>query len=334
MPGTYSIFGLILAIAFAASLYDIIKGRQQLFDDRLTAEDRNRLLRFTIFVLLPLSIIFHEAGHAIAVKLFGGEIIDFGFYFIYGFVSHRGFYTPIELGWIALAGTIMNVLLAAIAFATFWFWPRNKAVNYVLLTFGALELANALIFYPVLDALGGIVGDWSTIYSSETPVFSITIGVIHVGLLLGGYLIWKSVWFQRGYAERIGRPVRRTAAGAGQRSDMAMVIAEASSEAAGSWKHPVQLAADAQAGGLQMVLRWESNAFERAVLVHATPPEDETPHIELHGALKAKAPGVPGHQRPLMRIDGEPNAPQLTDYIRQALDLVDSWDGATVPSPN
>jgi hypothetical protein len=334
LPGSYSIFGLILAIAFAASFYDILKGRRELFDDRLTAEDRNRLLRFTIFVLLPLSIIFHEAGHAIAVKLFGGEIIDFGFYFIYGFVSHRGFYTPIELGWIALAGTIMNVLLAAIAFAVFWFWPRSKAVNYVLVTFGALELANALIFYPVLDALGGIVGDWSTIYASETPAFSITVGIIHVGLLLAGFLIWRSEWFQRGYEERVGRPARRTAAGAGQRSELALVIAEASSDASGGWKHPVQLAADAQAGGLQMVLRWESNAFQRAVLVHATPPEDAAPHIELHGAIKATAPGLPGHQRAIMRIDGTPNAPQLSELIRKALDFVDSWDGATVPSPN
>ena len=334
MPGTYSIFGIILALAFAASLFDVIKGRRELFDDRLTADDRNRLLRFVMFVLLPLSIIFHEAGHAIAVKLFGGEIIDFGFYFIYGFVSHRGFYTPLDLAWIALAGTIMNVLLAAVAFGIFWFWPRRKAINYVLITFGAVELANALIFYPVLDALGGIVGDWSTIYSSETPLFSLTVGVIHAGMLLGGYLIWRSAWFQQGYAERVGRPARRTAADSARRSHYALTISEAASEAADGWRHPVQLAADAQDGGLQLVLRWQSRNFARAVLVHSTPPEGDAPHIELHGALQANAPGIPNHQRPLMRIDGEPNVSQLAGYIRQSLDLVDSWDGATVPSPN
>jgi hypothetical protein len=83
-----------------------------------------------------------------------------------------------------------------------------------------------------------------------------------------------------------------------------------------------------------MVLRWDSHEFARAVVVHSTPPEGAAPHIELHGAIKTNRPGIPSHQRPLMRVDGEPNVSELAAYIRQALDLVDSWDGATVPSPN
>src|SRR5690606_15853002 len=144
----------------------------EIFDDRLTAEDRNRIIRLAIFVLLPLSIVLHEAGHAIAVWSFGGEVLDFGFYLYYGYVSHRGFYYPLDLAIISFAGPVVNVILGLGAFAIAWFWPRRAAVNYLLFVFCAFELFNALVFYPLFDFGGGIAGDFSSIYSRDTPVFS------------------------------------------------------------------------------------------------------------------------------------------------------------------
>lgn len=322
-----------MGIAFVAAVYDAIRHHDTLFAEPMTADSRGRLLRLTVFALLPLSIIFHEAGHAVAVKIFGGEIVDFGFYFIYGFVSHRGFYSALDLGWIALAGTIVNVILGIIAIAIFWFWPRRAPVNYLLITFAALQGANALIFYPVLDLMGGIVGDWSTIYSSDTPVFSTVVGVIHAGILIGSVVIWKSEWFQRGYSERLGQPYR-TPEQAARRSELARIIARAASEAAGDWRHPVELVADAQAGGIQMVMRWNSDNFNRALLVHASPMDGADPHVEIHAAVRPEDPGIPPHQRAIERIDGEPNVDELAQHITRALDLVDRWDGATITSAN
>lgn len=333
MFGPPWILGLILGLAAVASLWDVVSGRRELFDARLTANDRNRLLRFVIFVLLPLSIVFHEAGHAVAVRLLGGEVIDFGFYFFYGYVQHQGFYTPVELGWIALAGTLVNVALAAVAFGIFWFAPRRPAVSYVLFTFGVMELANALVFYPLLDFVGGIVGDWTQIYRAETPVFSVTVAVTHVGLLVGAWLIWKNAIFQAGYRRRIGLGTRSTA-GAGQRDRLTVTLAEAASAASAGWKHPVEIAADAQGGGFQMILRWRSGGFLRGLVIHATPAEGRPTVVELHAAVQPEQPGLARVERPLTRIEGEPNTRELTGYIRQSLDTVDLWDGESILLPN
>ncbi len=105
-------------------------------------------------------------------------------------------------------------------------------------------------------------------------------------------------------------------------------MASAAGMATDRWTHPVELVADAQRGGIQMVLRWQSRGFNRALLVHAPPLDGPDPHIEIHAAIRALDPGLPPYERPLNRVDGEPNVDELAAYIRRALDTVDSWDGA------
>ena len=43
---------------------------------------------------------------------------------------------------------------------------------------------------------------------------------------------------------------------------------------------------------------------------------------------------MPPYQRSLARIDGRPTAHELVPYVRRFLDFVDTWNGATVVSPN
>jgi hypothetical protein len=43
---------------------------------------------------------------------------------------------------------------------------------------------------------------------------------------------------------------------------------------------------------------------------------------------------MPPYQRTLARIDGQPNAQELVPYIRRFLDFIDSWNGATISTPN
>jgi hypothetical protein len=330
------ILGIFMALGFAATLVDTVRQRGELFDARVTGQDRQRLMRLAIFVLLPLSVLAHEAGHAVAVKAFGGEVVDFGFYFFYGFVSHRGFYTPLDLAVIAAAGSFVNIVLGLAAFALAWFWPRRPAVNYLLFVFAALEMVNALIFYPLLDTLGGVAGDWETIYSRATPVFSALVGVLHVTLLAGGVVLWRSPRFQQGYAARTGAqlPSARRPLSAAERQAIAGVLADAAAEAGAQWKHPVALAADAQAGGTQVVLRWESDGFRRALLIHAALDGPHAPRVELHAALQPLEHGAPLQQRPLARIDGQPSTAELAPYIRRFLDFVDAWDGTSLMAAN
>jgi hypothetical protein len=361
---TSLLFTLLLAVLSLVALTDVVRNRRALFDEQFTADERSRILRFVIFVLLPLSVLAHEAGHALAVIAFGGEVVDFGFYLYYGFVAHRGDYTAMEQGLISFAGPAVNIVLGVGAFAIAWFRPRSAPVNFLLFTFAALELANALIFYPLIDATGGIAGDWSTIYSRDTLLLSVPVGVLHVLILVGGLVIWRHPGFQAEYARRTGlrqshtrrevdQPHQRpkeafmthetngfSGAGPEERTvdnglnELSGVIAVAAALATSDWRHPAQIISDAQAGGTQVIMRWESAGYQRALLVHVTLDNDPEQHVELHAAVEAPEQGMAPYQRALARIDGRPTAHELVPYVRRFLDFVDSWDGSTVVSPN
>jgi hypothetical protein len=339
------LLAIVLVVLAAVSVVDVIRNWQVTFDARFTTDDRLRVMRLVLFVLLPLSVLAHEGGHALAVKAFGGEVVDFGFYLVYGFVGHVGVYTPLERALIAFAGTFVNVVLGLAAIAIAWYrpWPRRPAVNYLLFAFGALSLANALVFYPLIDALGGVAGDWETIYSRDTPVFSVLIGLGHLALLVAAVIIWRNPRFQAGYAARTGgRMTEPASAGstgdAGQPGDeqkeLAGILTVAAALATNDWRHPVTLASDMQSGGSQVIVRWESGGFQRALLVHATPSGAPEQHVEVHAAIESTAERLPPYHRALARIDGRPTAHELVPYVRRYLDFVDTWDGASVVSPN
>jgi hypothetical protein len=329
------ILGIMLACVALAALYNVVREWRTIFDDHFTARDRMRITPFVLFILLPLSVLLHEGGHAVMVKAFGGHIVGFGFYLFYGYVDHVGNYTYLQLAVIAVAGTVVNVILGLGAAALAWYRPRRAAINYMLFVFAGIELANALIFYPLLDAFGGVAGDWEIIYSRHTPLFSALIGINHAAILLCWLIIWRNPRFQRGYAERTGLIAPSSGpARAREQQRLADLLADAATSASADWKHPVAVAPDAQAGGAQVVLRWESGGFQRALLVHANLDANPAHRIELHAAIQPHMTGAPPIQRPLARINGDPTAEQMAPHLRHFLDLVDSWNGTSLISPN
>jgi hypothetical protein len=331
------ILGVFMAIAAVAALYNVVRERESIFDERFTARDRQRMLTFVLFVLLPISVLLHEGGHAVMVKVFGGDVTGFGFYFFYAYVEHVGAYTALQLAIIALAGPLVNVVLGLAAAAIAWYRPRRAVYNYMLFVFAALELANALIFYPILDALGGVAGDWQTIYSRATPLFSILIALNHVAILVSWLVIWRSPRFQQGYAERtglLGPAGLSEGARAREQQRLADVLVDAASTASAGWKHTIKFAPDTQAGGAQLILRWESGGFQRALLIHANLDDTPEQRIELHAAIQPLMAGAPPIQRALARINGEPTAEQMAPHLRHFLDLVDGWNGTSLISPN
>ncbi len=319
-----------MALAFFAAVWDAVRHHDTLFVEPMTVDSRGRILRLVIFVFLPLSIIFHELGHAVAVWSVGREVLDYGFYFVYGFVAYNGFgLSPTEQSMIALAGPLVSIVMGLAALAIGWFKPMRSSWSYLLLVFGALEMVNIMIFYPVLDALGGAGdgGDWRQIYSTDAPEIAIPMAIFHVAFLVATVVAWRSDTIRAGIAKRSGQ-VYRSPAQVGRRSELARIMSSAAGVASDRWKHPIELVADAQAGGIQMILRWQSDGFNRALLVHAPPLDGPDPHIEIHAAIRALDPGLPPYERPLNRVDGQPNVEELAAYIRRALDTVDGWDGA------
>lgn len=363
------LFTLLFGALMVASVVMAVRQRDALFDATYTADDRTSAMRLALFVLLPLSVLLHEAGHAVAVLAYGGDLVGFGFFFIAGYVEYVGAFTPLQHAITAAAGTVVNVILGLIAISFFWFRPsKHPAINDMLFTFVGLQLLNSLVVYPLLDVLGFFTGDWSVIYSRDTPVFSLVFAALHTTLLIAAALLWHNPGFRVGHAQRTESVLRLRArigatgptAGPGasqqptasQTTEAApaadpesLLLAQvqrdallvAAALAIEGWKHPVDLSSGLQGGGAQVVLRWESDGFQRALLAHATAPPVSGAHLEVHAAVKAAGVGdqrMPQYQRELLRMDGYPEAQELAPYLSRFMAYVDTWDGTVVISPN
>src|SRR6476661_1383742 len=163
---TFAILGLLMAVTGVRTARDIYRNRRAMFDDDFTDYDRRLIMMTAFYFLVPISVALHECGHALMVKYFHAQIIDYGFYFFAGFVSYQGYLTSTQQVLIALAGPFVNVVLAAIAlgFLILKRPPYRAPVNELLFQFIVLSIANTLIFYPVLDLLAGLEGDFHQMY--------------------------------------------------------------------------------------------------------------------------------------------------------------------------
>ncbi|HEU5424707.1 MAG TPA: hypothetical protein VFU72_14275 [Nitrolancea sp.] len=328
-PGFAILTSLLMAIISIRTLYVVARSWRQLFDQHFTPAERQLVSQAAFFLLLPLSVPLHEAGHAVAVKLFGGQITGYGWYVFYGFVEYVGVRSASAVFWIALAGNLVSVALGAAAIAVALFRPRRAAINYLLLVFGALSILNALVFYPLLDLIGGFEGDWSQIYSGRTPALSLGTAIAHGAILLAMLLVWRSDRFRRLYAERTGlRPdaMRRVS-----RAQAADELLSAGEQLSASWRHPLRVVAEAPENAAGVSLHWISNGYGRVVAAVAV--LDGQRRIELYGGLKVLDGSGRHFERPLGYVQGIPAPDQVTPALVRALDLVDAWDARTVEQP-
>ena len=156
--GPFALISLFYVILGVRVIYQLARNFRQTFDRTFTHEDRMLVDQAAFFVLLPISVALHELGHAIAIWLYGGEVLDWGFYGFAGYVAFdpRDF-TDAQQIVIAAAGTVVNLLLAAIALALVFLKrpPFRAAINQLLIQFTWISLLNALVVYPLLDIVSG-----------------------------------------------------------------------------------------------------------------------------------------------------------------------------------
>jgi hypothetical protein len=330
--GPFALISLFYVLVGVRVVYQLARNFRQTFDRNFTHEDRMLVGQAAFFVLLPIAVALHELGHAVAIWLYGGEVLGWGFYGFAGFVAYdpRDF-TEAQQIIIAAAGTLVNLLLAGIALALVFLKrpPMRAAVNVLLIQFVWISLLNALIVYPVLDLLSGLNGDWTQMYSRTVPFLSGAIFVIHVAVLALLFWGWKNPAMQARIAKLTGgAPApRRTPtsrrSGSGDvpgASATEQVLRDAATRVASGWSAPVEAAIQQGRNGTALLLSWSDGSLRRSVLAVAP----ESGGIEYSGVLQAN--GVSPEQRPLGRDPGALDADRLTMMLRLAMETVAGWE--------
>jgi hypothetical protein len=343
MPlGPFALISLFYLVLGVRVFIQLVRNFRETFDRNFTPQDRMLVDQAAFFVLLPISVALHEMGHALVIRLFGGQVLDWGFYGFAGYVAFdpREF-TDAQQVIIASAGVVVNIILAALAVGLVFLKkpPMRAAFNELLIQFTWISLLNALLVYPLLDFVTGLNGDWMQMYSFSVPALSVAILVIHVTILAGLFWAWKSPKVRARIAVLTGEstPVRRMrtssrgsqAATPADATPTERILHEVATRVASGWPAPVEAAIQRGGAGAALVLSWGDGTLRRSVVAVAP----ESGGLELSGALRVA--GRPPEQRALGRDPAALDADRLTMMLRLAMETVEGWtparDGSSPP---
>jgi hypothetical protein len=178
---------------------EVMKNWRSLFDDNLTSNDRQLLMRTALFLLLPVVVFFHELGHALAILFFGGKVAEFHYGLLWGYVVPSGMFTPEQILIIYLAGNVVEMLIGflSLILAAFTSSPPLVALFTYL---GLWSIGGTAIIYTLMS-LVGMYGDWQAIYSSQLHSWTSIIALCHIAIVAFFlYIIYGNgprLWFAR-----------------------------------------------------------------------------------------------------------------------------------------
>jgi hypothetical protein len=332
--GFISLFYAVLGVRFAMQFWP---ARNAIFDDQITDHDRSMIAQAAFFFLLPVSVLLHELGHAAAIWLFGGEVVDYGFYFFAGFVSYDPTdFSDVQQMLVAFAGTLMNIVLIVLAMGVVLFKnpPLRPAYNELLLQFSVISGLNAFIVYPALDYLSGLSGDWTQMYDGGVPWLTAVIVAIQGGIIALGLWITRNPSMRARLAAKTGvrRPEdrgllswnaasRRPQAGppdASQLNDVETRLSSAASRVVSGWSTPVTGKLIRVADGSTLTLQWQSHGASRIVMLRG---DSQQRVAIIGGAISGNGANQPASTRQTWpRL---PSENELTMALRLAMEEID-----------
>ena len=178
-----SIFYCVIAIGVIRRL---IKKWKALVDDDIDLFDKRFISEVSFFILIPIGVLLHELGHAVATWQVGGEVVEFEWRIFWGYIIPAGDFTSVQSWWISFSGNLVSILLGIIPLF-FISRVRRLIIKELLINFARIELIYSLIFYPIFSFVG-FRGDWVRIYDfSVKPYAQITLA-LHIVLLI---VLWK-----------------------------------------------------------------------------------------------------------------------------------------------
>src|SRR5450755_2864885 len=104
----FDLVSLFYGAIAVLTLYRLIRQRREVFDDRFSALDRGLVAATAFYLLTPPAVALHELGHAIAIWVLGGRVLEYHFLFYWGFVVHRSLGAYNDLA-VALAGNLVTI---------------------------------------------------------------------------------------------------------------------------------------------------------------------------------------------------------------------------------
>jgi Tfp pilus assembly protein PilF len=195
----FDLLSLFYVFVGARALLTLRRNWREFTDDDLTPFDRRLASELAFFVFIPIGVLLHELGHAVATYQVGGTVdwLGGGFHYalFWGYVVPEGNFTALQDWWIALAGNLVSVVYGFLPLALLPFTKKNW-IKFTILTFARIQLGWSLIGYPLLT-LTGIDSDWSTIYSTRTLAVSVPLFVTHAALVAALWIVDRSKWLKR-----------------------------------------------------------------------------------------------------------------------------------------
>ena len=192
------IFTVISLAYFVRGLGLARKGwrrRDELSQEPLTPWKKEWAERAAFYVAVPPGVLVHELGHAAAVWLFGGSVVEFGFGFYWGYVRAAGSFSAAENWMISFAGTVGTLLYAVVL----WLFLRRRQASpwrFTGLRTLRFHIYYALVYYPLFTLIT-FIGDWRTIYNFDaTPVLSGATLAIHLTALAAFWWTDRQGWYE------------------------------------------------------------------------------------------------------------------------------------------
>jgi hypothetical protein len=178
----FSSLSIIYFIGAGVTVYGLARGWRDFWDDKLTPRDYQLAGGAAFFLLVPIGVLLHEFGHMLAAWSTGAEVLSLGYFLYWGYVSYiPATGDPLAEWYVSLAGNAFSYFLGiACLIAAVRFVRLPVILRVVLLQLGILEIAQTLIFYPLLDLDPNFNGDWESIYFFRAPIASGITAAIHV----------------------------------------------------------------------------------------------------------------------------------------------------------
>lgn len=333
--GAFGLLSLFYIVIGVRLLYQLVRSWHEVWDRDFTIRDRMLVDQAAFFVLIPISVVLHEFGHAIAIWSFGGRVTDFGFYGFAGYVAYNEPFSPVQQTVVAAAGSVVNLILCllALAFVLFMKPPARAAVNELLMAFVYVSGINAFIVYPILDLFSSLNGDWRQMYFDSPRWMAMIIVAVQLAILVAGYWLYKNPGMRRRLSDLTGVPpgYERGILGGLQPATPQMhalspverTLQAAADRVSSGWPVPVQVSLNRQSTMSMMVVTWTNHGSEHAVLTNA----HDGGQVELWGIGGMHGNADPAFLRreALRRWPSMPTSDELVMALRVGMERVSSW---------